>query len=91
MIRKISFYFQTNNFTGELRDNIEEVKKDVREFLKENSDYCFIFRNEFWQAFDKNGIIIYETHSLYREFKAEEEVNKISYNGDIEDVQNNEN
>lgn len=91
MIRKISFYFQTSNFTGELRETIEEAKKDAREFLKGKSDYCFIFRNEFWQAFDKNGIIIYESHSLYREFNAEAEVNKISYMGDIEDVQNNEN
>ena len=91
MIRKISFYFQTSNFTGELRDNIEEAKKDAREFLKGNSDYCFIFRDEFWQAFDKNGIIIYESHSIYREFNAEEEVNKISYNEGIKYVQNNEN
>lgn len=75
MIRKISFYFQASNFTGELRDNIEEAKKDAREFLKENSDYCFIFRNEFWQAFDKYGNIIYENHSILREFNAEEEIN----------------
>ena len=82
MIKKINFYFQSNNYTGVLRDNIEEAKQDAREFLKENSSYCFIFRNEFWQAFDKYGAIIYENHSLYREFNAEEEVNNISYFGE---------
>ena len=84
MISKIKFYFSTETYTGELRDTCEEAKQDVREFLKNHSDYCFIFRQEFWAAFDGYGHLLYENHSKYREFNAELEVNKFN----VSDYQN---
>lgn len=76
MITNIKYYFCTETYTGEIRDTCEEAKHDAVEFLKNNSDYCFIFRQEFWAAFDTNGNLIYENHSKYREFNAELEINK---------------
>ena len=75
MISQIKYYFCTNNHTGEIKDTCEEAMKEAREYLKDCNDYCFIFRQEFWMAFDKNGNLIYENHSKYREFNAESEVN----------------
>lgn len=84
MISKINFYFCTDSYTGEIRDTCEEAKQDAREYLKNHSEYCFIFRQEFWAAFSKEGYLIYENHSKYREFNAETEVNK----NNVPDYQN---
>lgn len=83
MINKVKYYFCTDNYTGEIRDTCEESIQDAREYLKTHNDYCFIFRQEFWAAFDKDGHLIYESHSKYREFNAESEVNK-----NVQDYQN---
>ena len=84
MISNIKYYFSTETYTGELRDTCEEASQDAREFLKNHSDYCFIFRQEFWVAFDTQGHLLYENHSKYREFNAELEVNKFN----VSDYQN---
>lgn len=78
MISKIKYYFCTDTYTGEIRDTCEEAKQDAREYLKNHSDYCLIFRQEFWAAFSKEGYLLYENHSQYREFNAELEVNKFN-------------
>lgn len=75
MINRTQFYFCTENHTGNIYDNIEEVMQEAREYLKNKTEYCFIFRKEFWAAFDNGGNLLYKSNSEYREFDAELKVN----------------
>jgi hypothetical protein len=75
MIHKIHYYFTTENFTSEMKDNIEEIKQEAREKIKNTENKCFIFRVDSFTVVDKRGDLIYNSHSAIREFEAEQEVN----------------
>lgn len=92
MIKKIKFYFCTDNYVGELKDELEEAIQDAREYLKSNTEYCFIFRKERWIAFDKFGNLLFENNAKYREFGAELKANKfLIYFDNKEEDENVEN
>ena len=75
MIQKIDYYFSTNTFTSETNDNLDEIKRQAREYIKQNNEKCFIFRNERCTVVDGHGDLIYNSRSTIREFDAESEVN----------------
>lgn len=75
MIQKIYYYFTTENFMSEMKDNIEEIKQEAREKIKNTEKKCFIFRVDNFTVVDKRGDLIYHSRSTIREFEAEQEVN----------------
>lgn len=71
MITKIKYFFmdKENNFTSCCKDTIEEIRKDIADYKKENSDAIFlIYKNEINNVFDKEGILIYSSDTIMREF-----------------------
>lgn len=75
MIQKTHYYFTTENFMSEMKDNIEEIKQEAREKIKNTENKCFIFRVDNFIVVDKRGDLIYHSRSTIREFEAEQEVN----------------
>ena len=76
MIQKTNYYFSTNDFISECNDNLDEIKRQAREYIKQNDCKCFIFRNDRFTVIDCHGDLIYNSHSTIREFNAESEVNE---------------
>ena len=79
MISKIKYYFKTENYTGEYKESLEEVKQEVRKYKNnnpENHEKVFIFRNEKWIVINTYGETVYKSDIEIRELKAEEEVNE---------------
>ena len=79
MIHKIKYYFTTENYISEYKENIEEVKQEAREYKKNNPEKqnkILIFRNEKWIVVNHIGEIIYRSDIEAREFNAEEEINE---------------
>jgi hypothetical protein len=87
MIKKIQFYFCTDNYTSNLKNSLEETIQEAREYLKTKNEYCFFFRKEQWIAFDKLGNLLFEINSKYRELDAELNTNEflIYFNNKGED------
>ena len=75
MIQKTNYYFSTNNFISDINDNLDEIKRQAREYIRQNDTKCFIFRNDRYTVVDCHGDLIYNSHSTIREFDAENEVN----------------
>ena len=76
MIQKTHYYFNTENFISEMKDSLEEIKQEAREYIKSNEkNKCFIFRVDNFTVVDKRGDLIYNSRSTIREFEAEQEVN----------------
>ena len=79
MINKVKYYFKTENYTGEYKENLEEVKQEIREYKNNNPEdhgKIFIFRNEKWIVINTCGETIYKSETEVRELKAEEEVSE---------------
>lgn len=71
MITKIKYFFidKENDFTSCSKDTIEEIRKDIADYKKENSNVNFlIYRNEINNIFDKEGTLVYSSDIIMREF-----------------------
>lgn len=75
MIQTINYYFTTDDFISERNDNLDEVKRQAREYIKQNNTICRIFKVERYTVVDCHGDLIYNSRSTIREFDAESEVN----------------
>lgn len=93
MIKKINFFFQIGDLTGNYKDTLEETILEAKEYLKSNNEYCFFFRQEKWLALDKFGNILFESNNKFREFDAELRINNyfIYSNNKKEENENVEN
>lgn len=75
MIQTTNYYFTTKDFLSDINNNLDEIKRQAREYIKQNGGKCFIFRNDRYTVVDCHGDLIYNSRSTVREFNAESEVN----------------
>lgn len=71
MITKIKYFFinKENDFTSSPKDTIEEIRKDIADYKKENLNVnILIYKNEVNNIFDKEGTLIYSSDIIIREF-----------------------
>ena len=71
MITKTNYFFTNTNhsFESAPKDTIEEIRKDIVDYKKENIDDNFlIYKHEINRIFDKKGILVYSNDTIMREF-----------------------
>lgn len=71
MITKIKYFFinKEDDFTSSSKDTIEEIRKDIADYKKENLNAnVLIYKNEINNIFDKEGTLIYSSDIIIREF-----------------------
>lgn len=71
MITKTNYFFTNTNhsFESSPKDTIEEIRKDIVDYKKENiDDNLLIYKHEINHIFDKKGILVYSSDTIMREF-----------------------
>lgn len=71
MITKTKYFFtdRENEYISDAKDTVEEIKKDMADYKKENPDSTFyIYKNEVNNVFDKDGMLIYSSDIIIKHF-----------------------